>query len=104
MSLGIAVMLTIVAFHAVLAQNQVALDHTRERIAAAEDRYENQRLKYSLLSSPARVTQRATELGMVPPDVAPISVAIPGEAPKRGNDTTAFGKYQEVKRHLDSSP
>lgn len=104
MVLGIAVMLTIVGFHAVLAQNQVALDRTRARITEAEARYENARLKNSLLSSPALITQRATELGLVPPGVAPISVAIPGEAPKRGSDTVAFADYKEVKRHLDSSP
>ena len=102
--LGVLVMLTIVGFHAVLAQNQVALDRTRARIAAAEERYENERLRNSVLSSPALITQRAIELGMVPPGIAPISVAIPGEAPKRGSETSAFAGYTEVKRHLNPSP
>jgi hypothetical protein len=98
------VVLTIVGFHAVLAQNQVRLDDLRARIATAEDRYADERLSNSTLASPANITARATALGLVPPVVAPIAVPVSGDVPKRGGDTSALAGWPEVKGHLDSSP
>src|SRR5262249_411696 len=69
---AVALVLTIVGFHAVLAQNQVRLDRVREEIAVAEARYDQARLENSELSSPARITQRAVELGLGVPEGAPV--------------------------------
>jgi cell division protein FtsL len=100
----VAVVLTIVGFHAVLAQNQVRLDQIRDDIAAAEARYDQARLENSQLSSPARITQRATEIGMSVPDVAPIAVPVPGAVPKRGSSSDVMEDWTEVKGNLDASP
>jgi len=101
---GIAIVLTIVGFHAVLAQNQVTIDRLRGDIAAAEGRYDEARYQNSVLASPARITQRAQELGMVVPPGAPIAVPLMGAVPKRGSSSDVMKDWSEVKRHLDASP
>jgi len=100
----VAVVLTIVGFHAVLAQNQVRLDRIREDIAVAEARYDQARLKNSELSSPARITARAGELGLGVPEGAPVAVPVPGPVPKRGSSSNVMKDWTEVKDHLDASP
>ncbi|GMU77643.1 MAG: hypothetical protein AMXMBFR46_04420 [Acidimicrobiia bacterium] len=103
-AVGAAIVLTIVAFHVVLAQTQVRLEQIRARTVAAEARYEAQRLENGELSSPARITGRATELGLAVPAVAPVAIAVPGDVPRRGGDSSALADWTEVKRHLDSTP
>jgi type II secretory pathway pseudopilin PulG len=100
----VAVVFTVAAFHAVLAQNQVRLERLRARIAAAEKRYEAARLVNGRLSSPARITQRAAEMGLVPPAVSPIAVPVPGEVPRRGGASSTLADWVEVKPHLDAAP
>jgi hypothetical protein len=100
----VAVVLTIVGFHAVLAQNQVKLDRIREDIAVAEARYDQARLKNSELSSPARITARAGDLGLVVPEGAPVAVPVPGRVPKRGSSSDVMKDWSEVKGNLESSP
>jgi hypothetical protein len=100
----VAVVLTIVGFHAVLAQNQVRLDRIRGEIAVAEARYDQARLKNSELSSPARITARAGELGLGVPEGAPVAVPVPGPVPKRGSSSNVMKDWTEVKDHLDASP
>lgn len=100
---AIALVLTIVGFHAFLAQNQVRLDRIREDIAAAESRYDQARLQNSQLSSPARITEAAVRLGLVVPEGAPVAVPVPGAVPKRGTGSDVMQTYEEVKRHLDAS-
>jgi len=100
----VAVVLTIVGFHAVLAQNQVKLDRIRDDIAVAEARYDQARLENSELSSPARITDRAQELGMTVPEGAPVAVPVPGAVPKRGSSSEVMKDWSEVKANLDTSP
>jgi len=100
----VAVVLTIVGFHAVLAENQVKLDEVRQEISVAESRYDQARLENSELSSPARITQRAGELGLGVPDGAPVAVQVPGAVPKRGSSSDVMKDWSEVKSNLDSSP
>jgi len=102
--LGATVVITIAGFHAVLAQTQVRLEELRGRTAVAESRYEAQRLENGRLSSPARITARAAEMGLAPPAVAPVAVAILGQVPRRGGASATLADWAEVKRHLDSSP
>jgi cell division protein FtsL len=101
---GVVLALTIVAFHAFLAQNQVRLGRIRGDIAAAEARYDQARLENSELSSPERITEAAGRQGLVVPDVAPVAVPIAGAVPKRGSSSDVIENYQEVKGHLDASP
>jgi len=101
---GVGIVLTIVGFHAVLAQNQVQIDRMRGEIATAEARYDEARYQNSVLASPARITQRAQAIGLVVPGGAPVAVPIYGSVPKRGNSSEVIDNYEEVKRHLDSSP
>jgi cell division protein FtsL len=101
---AVALVLTIVAFHAFLAQNQVQLDRLREDITVAESRYDQARLENSELSSPARITDAAIRLGLAVPEGAPVAVPVPGAVPKRGTGSDVMQSYEEVKRHLDASP
>ena len=101
---GVAIVLTIVGFHAVLAQNQVKIDRLRGEIATAEARYDEARYHNSVLASPERITQRAQEIGLIVPGGAPVAVPIVGDVPKRDNGGDVIENYEEVKRHLDASP
>ena len=97
-------MLTIAGFHAFLAQTQVRLEQLRTRTATWEDRYESARLENGRLTSPARITARAAELGLGPPAVAPVPIPLAGDVPRRGGSTATIAAWAEVKRHLDVSP
>jgi len=101
---AVALVLTLVGFHAVLAQNQVQVDRVRQEITVAESRYDQARLENSELSSPARITQRALELGLGVPQGAPVAVQVPGTVPKRGTSSDVMKDWSEVKGNLDTSP
>ena len=61
-------LLALAAFQAVLAQNQLRLDHLERDVSAQQARYQRLRLRVAELESPARVVATAQErLGMVPP-------------------------------------
>jgi hypothetical protein len=100
---GVAIVLTIVGFHAVLAQNQLRIDRLRGEIATAEARYDEARYHNSVLASPERITQRAQEIGLVVSS-APVAVPIVGDVPKRSSSGDVIENYEKVKRHLDASP
>lgn len=95
---------TIAGFHAMLAQTQVQIEQLREQTAVAETRYETQRLENGRLSSPARITARAAEMGLAPPVVAPVAIPLSGEVPRRGGTSATLADWAEVKGHLDASP
>ncbi|MFM8303929.1 MAG: hypothetical protein ACKOA9_06485 [Actinomycetota bacterium] len=99
-----AVVITIAGFHAFLAQTQVRLESLKAQTAVAESRYERLRLENGRLTSPARITSRATELGLGPPAVAPVAVPVAGEVPRRGGASATLAEWAGVKRHLDASP
>ena len=84
----------------ILAQNQVRLDRVRTEIAAAEAEYDQARLENSELSSPARITERAGQLGLVVPEGAPIAVQVPGGVPKRHAGSGVMDDWRGVKGHL----
>jgi hypothetical protein len=96
-----AVITTIAGFHAFLAQNQVRLERLRERTTVAEGRYEGERLANGFLTSPARITARARELGLAPPDVAPVAIPLQGGVPRRGASSATAADWGKVKGHLD---
>src|SRR5436305_12999642 len=67
---GIAVasaLFGVVAFHVVLTQNQLDLQHLRSRAETASVRQQQLRLQAAQLESPERVVEDAQKLGMVPP-------------------------------------
>jgi len=97
------VVITIAGFHAVLAQTQVKIERLRQQTAEAETRYETQRLANGRLSSPARITARAAEMGLAPPAVAPVPIPLSGEVPRRGGTSSTLADWSEVKGHLDAS-
>jgi hypothetical protein len=98
------VVITIAGFHAFLAQTQVRLEDLRSRTATAEARYEALRLENGQLTSPARITNRAAELGLAPPAVAPVAIPLAGDVPRRGASSATLTDWAEVKRHLDAAP
>ena len=99
-------LLTVVAFHVVLAQNQVALDRLEQRTNAAERQYEEARYEYAQLASPARVMERARELGLVPPAMPPAVVTVDGgDVPPAPDSTTdTLNGWTDVKPTLGASP
>ncbi|MBV8161035.1 MAG: hypothetical protein JO265_08945 [Acidimicrobiia bacterium] len=62
-----AALFGVVAFHVVLTQNQLDLQHLRAEADAASVRQQQLRLQVAQLESPQRVVDDAQKLGMVPP-------------------------------------
>ena len=62
-----AALFGVVAFHVVLTQNQLDLQHLRSQADAASVKQQQLRLQVAQLESPERVVDDAQKLGMVPP-------------------------------------
>ncbi|TMK89624.1 MAG: hypothetical protein E6G57_00395 [Actinobacteria bacterium] len=62
-----AALFGVVAFHVVLTQNQLDLQHLRIQADAASVKQQQLRLQVAQLESPERVVDDAQKLGMVPP-------------------------------------
>ena len=103
---GIAItLLTVVAFHVVLAQNQVGLDRLQRRTGAAERRYEEARFEYAKATSPERIMQRAAQLGLTAPATPPAAVPVAGPLPQEPDATTdTLNGWTDVKPTLGPSP
>ena len=94
--------------HALLIQNQAAVDELDRRVAAEQARYEELRLEVAELSSPQRImTEAQNDLGMVPAgetvwltpeDPAPPATTVP--EPVESTDTSAA----RVKPYLEAAP
>jgi cell division protein FtsL len=104
-SLAVVAVFTIVAFHALLAQSQVAIDRIEQQTAEAERTYEQARYEHATLASPERIVARAAELGLVPPAGPPTAIPVVGEVPlpPEGTATTLHG-WTDVKPTLESAP
>ena len=62
-----AVLFGVVAFHVVLTQNQLDIQHLSSEADAASVKQQQLRLQAAQLESPERVVNAAQKLGMVPP-------------------------------------
>lgn len=62
-----AALFGVVAFHVVLTQNELAIQHLRSKADAASLKQQQLRLQVAELESPERVVDAAQKLGMVPP-------------------------------------
>jgi cell division protein FtsL len=62
-----AALFAVVAFHVVLTQNQLNLQHLQSEADAASVKQQQLRLQVAQLESPERVVDAAQKLGMVPP-------------------------------------
>lgn len=104
-SAAVIAVFTIVAFHALLAQSQVAIDRLDSRTTAAEQRYEQARYEHAVLASPERIVQRAAELGLVAPAGPPTAIPVDNDlpAPPEGTSSTLHG-WTEVKPTLVAAP
>jgi cell division protein FtsL len=104
-SLAVMAVFTIVAFHALLAQSQVAIDRIEQQTTEAERQYEQARYEHATLASPERIVARAQELGLVPPAGPPTAIPVAGETPlpPEGTATTLHG-WTEVKPTFDAAP
>ena len=98
-------LLTVVAFNVVLAQSQLSIDRLDQKTTNAQQRYEDLRLQYDNLSSPARIIARAERLGLVaaarPPTAVPTAGALP---PTPAVSSTTLQGYSDVKSTLATSP
>jgi cell division protein FtsL len=102
-------LVAVVGFHVVLAQSQVELDRLEQQVGEEQHRYEQLRFEVSALSSPARIVNRATELGMTAPTGVATVVPVPTDpaAPATTSDATATTlaeSWEKVKSHLDTRP
>jgi cell division protein FtsL len=104
-SMAVLAVFTIVAFHALLAQSQVAIDRIEQQTTEAERQYEQARYEHATLASPERIVARAQELGLVAPAGPPTAIPVEGEAPlpPEGTATTLHG-WTDVKPTLDDAP
>ncbi len=101
---GVLALLTVVAFHALLAQSQVAIDRLERRTEAAERRYEQARYEHARQSAPQRIVERAAALGLVAPAVPPTAITV-AEAPAPPDATSpTLRGAAEVKATLGTSP
>jgi cell division protein FtsL len=95
----------VVAFHVMVAQSQLQLDHLNRETTVEQQRYERLRLQVAQLSAPARVASRAQQLGMVPGGPSTfVTVPSSGTAPPPANPTSSTEDYQKVKPHLGTRP
>jgi hypothetical protein len=98
-------LLTVVGFHALLAQSQLALDRLEQRTSVAERQYQDARYEYATAASPHRITTRATELGMVSPGGPPMPVVIAGDVPPPPDaPNTTMNGWTDVKSTLGATP
>jgi hypothetical protein len=105
--LGTASLLAVVAFHVLLAQGQLQLDKVEDRIRREQALYPQRRLAVAEASSPAAITNRARELGLVDAAGAPIPVEVPDDPSGASPPSTATSTtedYEQVKPSLDPSP
>jgi cell division protein FtsL len=102
---AVLALFTVVAFHALLAQSQVAIDRLERQTSTAQRHYEQARYEHASLASPERIVQRAAALGLVPPEGPPTAIPVAGElsAPPEGTASTLHG-WTEVKPTLADSP
>lgn len=101
----IVTLLTVVVFHVMLAQHQLALDHLEQRTNAAEQRYQEARLEHASLSSPKRIVDRAGQLGLVPPAGPPTAIPVEGPPPPEPDAPTGtLNGWTDVKPTLGSGP
>jgi cell division protein FtsL len=104
-SIAVLAVFTIVAFHALLAQSQVAIDRIEQQTTEAERKYEQARYEHATLASPERIVARAAQLGLVPPAGPPTAIPVAGEMPlpPEGTASTLHG-WTEVKPTFDAAP
>jgi cell division protein FtsL len=91
---AVGAVFTVVAFHAFLAQNQIALDRLEQQTAEAQQRYQEQRLENAQLKSPARIMAEATALGLQPagPPTPIPTTDLPATDSSTGTDDYANAK------------
>jgi cell division protein FtsL len=110
--LGVAgvgvVLLSLVAAHVVITQNQFRLEGLQARAEVEQERYERLRLHVAELEAPARIVAAAQErLGMVPPpgitylSATGVRSGTVVEQPTPAAETAAWSR---VKRQLASGP
>jgi len=112
-----AALFGVVAFHVVLTQNQLDLQHLRTEADAASVKQQQLRLQAAQLESPERVVDDAQKLGMVPPatvrylspdGTAPPAPSKPTTAPttaaRQPTPTTASARPTPTKTYTAKAP
>jgi cell division protein FtsL len=98
-------LLTVVAFNVVLAQSQLSIDHLDQETTNAQQRYDDLRLQYADLSSPAHIVARAKKLGLVAADRPPAAIPTIGALPPTpAASSSTLQSYSDVKSTLATSP
>lgn len=98
-------LLTVVAFYAMLAQSQVAIDRLERQTAVAQRRYAQARFEHAQRSAPQRIIGRAEALGLVAPVGPPTAIPVQGEPPVAADATSpTLQGATEVKASLGTAP
>lgn len=97
-----------VGFNVMLAQGQLELDRNRGTAAEEQARYEKLRVDVATAAAPARVLERAKELGLVEPDSITFldTETSDGQAVEKGDESasTLQNGWSTVKPSLDAGP
>ena len=100
-----AALFGVVAFHVVLTQNQLDIQHLRAEADAASVKQQQLRLQVAQLESPERVVDAAQNLGMVPPaTVHYLSPNGTAPAPQTQPPTTTPARAAPLKPHTATAP
>jgi hypothetical protein len=98
-SVIVLAVLTVVIFHVLLAQSQIALERLERRTAEAEARYQEARLAHDHATAPDKIVQAATALGLTLPSTPPTPVQVaPGEVPPRQAAPSTLQSAVDVKQ------
>jgi cell division protein FtsL len=99
-----AALFGVVAFHVVLTQNQLDIQHLQAEADAASVKQQQLRLQVAQLESPERVVDAAQKLGMVPP--ATVRYLSPNGAPAivKPTPTTAPARSTAPKSYTAKPP
>lgn len=102
--LTVLTLLTVVVFHALLAQNQLRLDRIERQITTAEQLYAQKRLEHAQLSAPPRIQAEALSQGLVSPAAPPTPITVDGSVPEPPNATaTTMSGWKDLKATLSST-
>lgn len=103
-----AALFGVVAFHVVLTQNQLDIQHLQSEADAASVKQQQLRLQVAQLESPERVVDAAQKLGMVPPAtvhyLSPNGTAAPLKPVSAPTPTTVPAHATAPKTYTARSP
>ncbi len=98
-------LLAIVGTNAMVAASQVNIDQLSGQTRVAETRYQQARIDYAVLASPANVIARAATLGLVSSESPPIAIPVMGTPPQPASKgSPVLDGWNNLKPSLGTRP